>query len=56
MIKFLRECFNELHQAHVDMAKMGIWQIPTMVGLFTYIDETKYREYLKNKEKQDEHS
>lgn len=55
MIKFLRECFNELHQAHVDMAKMGIWHIPTMSGLITYIDEAVYREHLKNKENQDEH-
>lgn len=55
MIKFLRKCFNEWHQANIDMAEMGIWHIPTMIGLFTYIDENQYREHLKNKEKTDEH-
>jgi hypothetical protein len=50
MIKFLRECFNELHHAHADMAKMGIWQIPTMVGMFVYTDTTS-KDNNENEEK-----
>jgi hypothetical protein len=56
MIKFLRECFADFHQAQQDMTNMGIWCIPTMTGIFTYVDEEQYYEYLKNIEEQDENN
>ena len=49
MIKFLRECFKDYHAAKQDLAEIGIWHMPTILGVFTYIDESTYREHLKSK-------
>jgi hypothetical protein len=40
MIKFLRECFKDYHAAQRELQKMGIFNVITINGIFTYIDPT----------------
>ena len=40
MIKFLRECFKNYHATQLELQEMGIFNVITLNGIFTYIDPT----------------
>jgi hypothetical protein len=50
MIRFLRKCFTDFHQWHIDMSEVGIWYVPTAYGIFTYTD-LKSKDNNENEEK-----
>lgn len=54
MIKFLKELYKDYHTSQQEMSKMGIWQFPSIDGIWTYIDQETFREYLKKKEQDNE--
>lgn len=56
MLKFLKEIYKNWNNVQNEMAEMGIWNMPSTHGSWTYVDRKRLEDYInkKQKEKQNE--
>lgn len=54
MLKFLKEMWLDYQTVQSELAKMGIYNLPTLNGVWSFVDEPTLKDYLKKKEKENE--
>ena len=56
MLNFFKEMWITFNEAQKEMRDMGIWNIPTYTGVWTYIDKPTYDLYIKKMAEDDQSS
>ena len=54
MLNFFKRMWADYCYAENELAKMGIWQFPSLTGFWTYVDQETFKKHIESKERKDE--